>query len=131
VEEYAKRLLGNSFSIPTVEWLLQPLARIFDAADHGDLSNYQYAWAAWNEADETTTQPSPRVMAYLTENREGDGQVMVVGNNPMPGAAEAAKTRQRTGGPPPKPALDNIGCIRLQVEGREKTPDDDLDAADV
>ena len=87
-EEYAKRLLGNSFSIPTVEWLLQPLSKIFDAENYGELSNYQYAWAAWNEADETTTQPSQRVMAYLTEKMDEDIESMIVGNNPFPGAAE-------------------------------------------
>ena len=68
-------------------------------------------------------------MAYLTENTGENKQLQVVGNNPMPGAAEAAKSRQRTGGPPPKPALEKLGCI-LQVEGLE-TSDNELDSADV
>ena len=128
-EEYAKRLLGNSFSIPTVEWLLQPLSKIFDAENYGELSNYQYAWAAWNEADETTTQPSQRVMAYLTEKMDEDIESMIVGNNPFPGAAEAAKIRQRTGRQPPIPGLENIHRIHKQLEGFETS--DDLDSADV
>jgi hypothetical protein len=68
-------------------------------------------------------------MAYLTENMEEDRQSMVVGNNFLPGAAEAAKSRQRTGGPPPKTALENRGLILQQVEGLETS--DDLDSADV
>ena len=68
-------------------------------------------------------------MAYLTENMEEDRESIVVGDNPLPGAAEAAKSRQGIGGPPPKTAFENVGCILQQVEGLETS--DDLDAADV
>eukprot|EP00934_Nitzschia_sp_Nitz4_P000984 Nitzschia sp. Nitz4//scaffold236_size30323//9997//12576//NITZ4_007986-RA/size30323-snap-gene-0.34-mRNA-1//-1//CDS//3329543487//984//frame0 len=41
-EEYSKRLLGNSFSIPTVEMLLAPLAPLFASRRY---SGYDYAFA--------------------------------------------------------------------------------------
>ena len=58
-----------------------------------------------------------------------DIESMIVGNNPFPGAAEAAKIRQRTGRQPPIPGLENIRRDHEQLEGFETS--DDLDSADV
>jgi hypothetical protein len=44
-EGYSKHLLGNAFSIPTVELLLRPLQRIFARKDYPDFS-YEFAWNA-------------------------------------------------------------------------------------
>jgi hypothetical protein len=32
-EEFGKRLLGNSFSIPTVKWFLKPIATMFETTN--------------------------------------------------------------------------------------------------
>lgn len=42
-EEYAKRLIGNVFSIPVVERLLEPLQSYFARESYDDY-NYKYAW---------------------------------------------------------------------------------------
>jgi hypothetical protein len=42
-EEYAKRLIGNSFSIPTVEFLLAPIKSLFAERDYTGYS-YQFIW---------------------------------------------------------------------------------------
>jgi len=42
-EEYAKRLVGNSFSIPVVEHLLRPLQNIFASQEYNDV-DYTWPW---------------------------------------------------------------------------------------
>ena len=42
-EEYAKRLIGNSYSIPAVEHLLRPLQDIFHRKDYSE-ANYRFQW---------------------------------------------------------------------------------------
>eukprot|EP00970_Alexandrium_tamarense_P009167 scaffold1803_cov195-Alexandrium_tamarense.AAC.43 len=42
-EEYAKRLIGNSYSIPAVEHLLLPLQDIFHRRDYSE-ANYRFEW---------------------------------------------------------------------------------------
>jgi hypothetical protein len=43
-DEYAKRLIGNTFSIPVLEELLKPLQNVFTKANY-DGYDYQYAWS--------------------------------------------------------------------------------------
>ena len=50
-EDYAKHLLGNSFSIPVVEHLLTNLQDLFATRDY-DGYNYHYRWETTNGQDE-------------------------------------------------------------------------------
>ena len=45
--EYAKRLVGNAYSVPVMEYLLKPLQQLF--ATH-EYPPYQYAYE-WNVSD--------------------------------------------------------------------------------
>jgi hypothetical protein len=47
-EDYSKRLLGNSFSIPVVEYLLTRLSEVFATREYEGF-DYNYRW----ETDET------------------------------------------------------------------------------
>lgn len=47
-EQYAKRLLGNGWSIPVVEFLLRPLQEIFPQKDYGERYDYVYNWEPYN-----------------------------------------------------------------------------------
>lgn len=42
-EQYGKRLVGNSWNLPTVEQLLLPLKVVFAQREYVNF-NYQYAW---------------------------------------------------------------------------------------
>ena len=42
-EQYSKHLLGNAFSIPVIEHLLEPLACLFEHQEY-DGYNYRYKW---------------------------------------------------------------------------------------
>jgi hypothetical protein len=44
-EEYSKRLLGNSISIPIVEHLLQNLQPLFESTEY-DGYDYHYKWVS-------------------------------------------------------------------------------------
>jgi hypothetical protein len=43
MEKYAKRLIGNAYSIPVLEELLKPLCEVYDKATYVEC-NYPYAW---------------------------------------------------------------------------------------
>jgi hypothetical protein len=129
-------LLGNSFSIPTVEWLLQPLVKLFDCEDYGEKFNYHFAWASWKESDDCNIQASRRVREYLAENDDSSSDEdaeNVAGKDRAPNAAAVAKSRQQAGRTPPKPSLEIMErvhqCMLGVVESQGSDSDDD--AADV
>ena len=43
-DQYAKRLVGNAFSVPALEMLLKPLQKMFTSASYGPHFNYNYEW---------------------------------------------------------------------------------------
>lgn len=61
-EEYSKRLLGNSFSIPTVEFILMPIKSFFAERVYPSF-NYVYAW----ERPEVLDRPPPEVSRRVRE----------------------------------------------------------------
>ncbi len=65
-KEYAKRLIGNAFSIPTMEFLLQPLTPFFGKRRYSTV-DYVFAWAGWNPADDESPKRSERVKRLMHE----------------------------------------------------------------
>ena len=53
-EQYSKRLLGNSFSLPVIEHLLKPLCSIFASRDY-PIYEYQFPWPPYNYTNSTVS----------------------------------------------------------------------------
>lgn len=53
-DEYAKHLIGNAFSIPTITMLLRPLQQMYSSCKY-DGYDYEYYWIPYLEASNTTT----------------------------------------------------------------------------
>ena len=139
-EQYGKRLIGNAFSIPTVEFLLRPIKPFFAKREYADF-DYVYAWTGWDPAKDSQVERSTRVRALMQEmaatkrasspmfslsNDENDK----LSNRKMPpNPIMAARARQSAGKifHPPMKAMNEVERYRLSTGNPSDDDDDDDD----
>lgn len=121
-EQFAKRLLGNSFSVPTVEKLLKPISKLFAVRDYGEMFNYQFAWKDWKEESDEPQFISERLKAYLQDHPEFSQSLMKeIGSKPN--AIEAARSRHVATQPPTK-----VSEAKMNQVSRRLLEEDPLDS---
>jgi hypothetical protein len=66
-EKYAKRSMGNAYSVPVMQHLLKPLQRIFSARNY-PVFQYKYAWDTGDEERRRDSASSEPANSLSVEN---------------------------------------------------------------